>query len=164
MGETVSDVIHDLFPMYVSDIILLHYAKENNATLNKEINTVAPVWLKKYAKKTFRCYTVYVKCGVLAHSISRAMNKVHDVLGYDERWIGGGPTSFYIRTSQPDKYLGAFNRPCSKRSKTFDEHFMFREYRVTKDYLLSYLVGNGFRAKEIKTKTNKELFALTMTF
>lgn len=156
MGESVADVIQDLFPAYVSDIIINEYMRITKEALNQELKEVQPQWMTDKANQTFLAHTTYFKIGCMAYNISRGLNHPYS---------GGGnnPNNFCIKKYHGDFYIG------SPRRKTYKNHvseaFCFRYDRLTKDELVRYLNDNGVKVKGgLKSLKNKDLWQLTMTF
>ena len=156
MVESVADVIHDIFPAYVSDKILTNVMTLNKEELNNEIKKVSPKWFHVHAYKTFLCFTTYAKSGILAYAISSALNKRCST----DQLLGGPKNLFYIQPHTGEYYPGGF-----KKKNTYDdEYHLFKYKSLTRKDLVNYLTDNGFSRNFLISRKNDELFALTQSF
>lgn len=156
MGESVTDVIQDLFPAYVSDIILSEYMRLTKELLNQELKKVQPNWITERANKTFLAHTTYFKIGCMAYNISRVLNNPLNVSAKN-------PNSFFYKKYHGDFYIGSLRRRSYRNHEK--EAFCFNRERLTKDDLVRYLNNNGVKVKGgLKSLKNKDLWRLTMTF
>lgn len=151
MVESVADVIEDLFPPYVSDMILNIVLPLNKEELNAEVRSVGSDWLPFMSKRTFGLrHNVYIKCGVLANTISRALNR------------GERHSNLIMYDAEGEKYPGSKEKTDIITCE-FPRQAIF--YRLTKKTLIHYLSENGVSVKGgLKSKKYLELVKLTMTF